>query len=141
MTSPSGEADKKTCQNSTVLVVEDDPLARIALAEHLRGIGYRVIEAGSADDAISALSSGSRVNVVFADVELPGSMGGFSLAVWVRNHYRLIPVILTSGVGAVIPPLNRQHVVPFLEKPYRPEEAAELIARVLSSSSLADRPD
>jgi DNA-binding NtrC family response regulator len=63
-------------------------------------------------------------------------MGGFSFAVWIRNHYRSIPVILTSGVGSVIPPLSRQHLVPFLEKPYRPEEAEKLIASVLASSPL-----
>jgi hypothetical protein len=61
-------------------------------------------------------------------------MGGFSLAVWVRNHCRFVPVIITSGVGSVIPSLSRQHLVPFLEKPYRPEEAAKLIASVLSSA-------
>jgi two-component system, response regulator PdtaR len=140
MTLPAGEADKDTRQNPTILVVEDDPLTRIAVAQHLRDAGYKVIEAATADEAVSVLSSGSRVHLVFADVELPGSMGGFSLAVWVRNHCRFVPVILTSGVGPVIRPLSRQHLVPFLEKPYRPEEAAELIASVLSSAPSVNRP-
>lgn len=123
----------------TILVVEDEPLARISVAGHLRSVGYLVVEASTADEAVEILSTGTRVHLVFADVELPGTMGGFSLAVWVRNHYRSIPVVLTSGVGAVIPPLSRQHLVPFLEKPYRPEEAAELIAAVLSQSPLVKR--
>jgi two-component system, response regulator PdtaR len=128
-------------QPLTILVVEDEPLARLSVADHLRSIGYRVIEADTADEAVSVLSSGSRIHLVFSDVELPGSMGGFSFAVWIRNHYRPIPVILTSGVGSVIPALNRQHLIPFLQKPYRPEEAATLIASVIASSPLVRRPE
>lgn len=126
-------------QRFTILVVEDEPLTRISISDHLRSVGYLVVEAGTADEAVSVLSSGSKIHLVFCDVELPGMMGGFSLAVWIRNHYRSIPIVLTSGVGSVIPPLSRQHLVPFLEKPYRPEEAADLIAKVLASSPLAKK--
>jgi DNA-binding NtrC family response regulator len=131
---PADHHQSELPESCTVLVVEDEPLCRISVADHLRSVGYRVIEAGSADEAVSVLSSGSRVHLVFSDVELPGTMGGFSLAVWVRNHRRFIPVILTSGVGSVTAPLNRQHLIPFLEKPYQPQEAANLIAKVLASS-------
>lgn len=131
---PADQVGAARQQTLTILVVEDDALSRISIASHLRDIGYRVVEAGDAEEAISALSSGSRIHLVFSDVALPGAMGGFSLAVWIRNHFRSIPVILTSGVGSAILPLNRQHLVPFLQKPYRPQEAAELIATVLESS-------
>jgi two-component system, response regulator PdtaR len=127
----AGQADPGS-KPATILVVEDDALARISVAEHLRGLGYHVVEAGTADEALSALSTGLRVHLVFSDVELPGTMGGFSFAIWIRNHYRSIPVVLTSGVKSVMLPLNRQHLVPFLSKPYRPEEAAELIATTLA---------
>jgi two-component system, response regulator PdtaR len=115
----------------SILVVENDPLVRISVADHLRSVGYQVVEAGTADEAVSALSS-SRIHLVFSDVDLPGTMGGFSLAVWVRHHYRSLPVILTSGVNSAMLQLNRQHIVPFLPKPYRPEEAADLIADILA---------
>jgi DNA-binding NtrC family response regulator len=137
----AGDSDRNTPRPPTVLVVEDEPLIRMDLAEHLREAGYLVIEVGTADQAMSVLSSGSKVHVVFSDVELPGTMGGFSLAVWIRNNHRFLPVILTSGVGSVIPPLSGQHVVPFLQKPYRPEEAAALIATVLSPSPAAQKSE
>ena len=128
------------CKNGhpppTILVVEDEPLVRLLIVDYLRSVGYLVIEAGSADEAVAAISAGARVHLVFSDVGLPGMMGGFSFAVWIRNHYRSIPVILTSGVSSAIPPLNRQHLIPFLPKPYQPQEAADLIATVLTKSPL-----
>jgi CheY-like chemotaxis protein len=120
-----------------ILFVEDDPLVRITMADYLRGAGYGVVEAGTADEAVSVLSSGTKVHLVFSDVELPGQMGGFSLAVWIRNHCRFIPVVLASGVNSVILPLARQHLVPFISKPYRPEDAKELIASALADSVFA----
>ena len=128
--------DLATNEAARILVVEDDPIARISVADHLRGVGYLVVEAGTADEAISALSSGSRIHLVFSDVNLPGSIGGFTLAIWIREHYRSIPIVLTSGVGSMIPPLLRQHLIPFLPKPYLPHEATDLIASVLLSSPL-----
>jgi CheY-like chemotaxis protein len=118
----------------TILVVEDDPLVRLSTAEHLRCAGYTVIEASTGDEAMSILTSGSKVHLVFSDVSLPGKMGGFSLAVWVRNNFRFLPVILTSGVRSAVMPLDRQNLIPFLGKPYRPGEAEQLIASVLAKS-------
>ena len=77
----------------TILLVEDDSLIRLLTAEHLTGVGYDVVEAATAEDAVAILSSGVRVHLVFSDVSLPGAMGGFALAVWVRHHFRSIPVV------------------------------------------------
>jgi two-component system, response regulator PdtaR len=138
---PADQAETGLRRAWTILVVEDEPLLRISVADHLRSVGYNVVEAGSGDEAALVLSSGSKFHLIFSDVELPGTMGGFSLAVWVRNHYRSIPVILTSGVGSVTGPLTRQHLVPFLEKPYLLDDAADLIANVLAASPFAKKQD
>jgi two-component system, response regulator PdtaR len=121
----------------TVLLVEDDALIRLTTADYLRGVGYKVVEAITAEEALAVLSSGVKIHLLFSDVSLPGKMGGFSLAVWMRNHFRSIPVVLTSGVDSAVRPLDRQNLVPFLAKPYRMEEAAELIASVLAKSPFA----
>ncbi|HWO73418.1 MAG TPA: response regulator, partial [Dehalococcoidia bacterium] len=58
----------------TVLVVEDEVLIRWVIAEHLRDCGYRVIEAGSGDEAIDVLRrTGLTIDVVLSDVRMPGS--------------------------------------------------------------------
>lgn len=132
---PADQAESELQQALTILVVEDEPLTRIAVADHLRSVGYLVVEAGTADEAVSVLSSRRKIHLIFSDVELPGAMGGFSLAVWIRNHYRSIPVILTSGVRSVIPALDRQHLIPFLPKPYQLQEVAELVSTVIAASA------
>jgi DNA-binding NtrC family response regulator len=123
----------------TILLVEDDSLIRLLTAEHLRGVGFDVVEAVTAEDAVAVLSSGVKVHLVFSDVSLPGAMGGFALAVWVRHHFRSIPVVLTSGVDSAVRPLDRQSLIPFLSKPYRMEDAEKLIASVLAKSLFARR--
>jgi CheY-like chemotaxis protein len=71
----------------TVLVVEDEVLVRLAIAEYLRDCGYRVIEASSADEAILVLQQPElTIDVVFTDIEMPGPMDGFGLAQWTRTN-------------------------------------------------------
>ena len=118
-----------------ILLVEDDSLIRMTTAEYLRNVGYNVVESATADEAARVLSSGTRVHLVFSDVSLPGDMGGFSLAVWVRRNVPFIPVILMSGVDSAVRPLDRQHLIPFIAKPFRMEDAAQLIASELAKAS------
>jgi DNA-binding response OmpR family regulator len=83
----------------TILIVEDEVLIRFDVADYLRTCGYRVLEAGNASEAMAILQSGHRIDLVFSDVQLPGSMDGFALARWVRSHRPDIKVILTSGAS------------------------------------------
>ena len=120
-------------QHRTVLLVEDDALVRISTADYLRGQGYQVIEAGTAIEAGTVLSSGAPVDVVFSDVDLPGATGGLSLAVWLHANYPAIPIILTSGVRAIMPTLSTQRTVPFVPKPYDLDKVAALIATTIEA--------
>ena len=86
--------------SKTVLIVEDEILIRWVIAQHLRDCGYRVIEAGSGDEAVDILRrTALAVDVVFSDVQMPGSIDGFALAQWVRQRRPDIKVILTSGAA------------------------------------------
>jgi CheY-like chemotaxis protein len=81
----------------TVLVVEDEVLIRLEVSEYLRGQGFRVLETANADEAKELLSSGERIEVLFSDVSMPGSIDGLELAYWVRENQPWVEVILTSG--------------------------------------------
>ena len=84
-------------RSSTILVVDDEILVRIAITEFLRDCGYSVIEAANAAQAIKVLSSDVQVDILLTDVEMPGEMNGFGLARWTREHRPAIHILLTSG--------------------------------------------
>src|SRR3712207_1405265 len=81
-----------------VLVIDDEVITRTVIADYLRDCGYRVFEAGTADDAIQILNSNLKIDIVFTDLELPGRSSGLELARWIRKHYPDMKVIVTSGV-------------------------------------------
>src|SRR3546814_6125781 len=83
-----------------VLGAEDDTLVRSAIAEALRDAGFRVMEAASADEALAYLEAAERVDLVFSDIQMPGSLDGFGLARRLRGRHPELPIILTSGNAA-----------------------------------------
>jgi len=103
----------------TILVVEDEVLVRLAIADYLRDCGYKVFEAGNVAEAKSVLKTDPSVDLVFSDVQMPGGETGFDLAVWVGRHYPAIRVVLTSGLaGATEKARDICHEGPLVAKPY-----------------------
>ena len=104
-----------------VLVVEDELLIRMDAVDMLSRAGFDVIEAVNADEAIMILESGSTIDVVFTDIQMPGSMDGLKLAAAVRKRWPPIKIVATSGVIKVgeddLPAGSR-----FLPKPYSPSQ-------------------
>ena len=88
----------KAISAPTILVVDDEVLVRSVIADYLRDCGYRVLEAGSAEDAVAILDSQMKVDIVFTDLELPGHSSGLELARWIRRRYPDVRVIVTSGI-------------------------------------------
>ncbi|WEX12095.1 response regulator [Chelativorans sp. AA-79] len=84
-------------KSNTILIAEDEALVRMAIADHVRSCGFKVLEASSAAAAIAALNSDPSVRLVFSDIQMPGDMNGFSLAAWIREHFPAVKIILTSG--------------------------------------------
>jgi CheY-like chemotaxis protein len=80
-----------------VLVVEDDFLLRMDAVQMVEEAGFDVLEAANADEAISILEARSDINVIFADINMPGSMDGLKLAHAVRGRWPPIKFITTSG--------------------------------------------
>jgi CheY-like chemotaxis protein len=122
----TGEAARE--QGAIVLVVEDEWIARIAVAEYLQGCGFRVLEAANADDAINVLNANDEIAVLFTDIEMPGSMDGFGLAGWVRRERPEVKIILTSGV---VRPIEAARDLceegAFMAKPYSHPDLARRI--------------
>jgi CheY-like chemotaxis protein len=112
----------------TILVAEDEVLIRDMIAQHLRAGGFLVIEASDAGEAIDALESGERIDLLFTDVMMPGVMNGIMLARWVQQNRPEIPVVLASGHKDAGQALPDQRLFP---KPYDLNEVEAHIRRAL----------
>jgi DNA-binding NtrC family response regulator len=115
----------------TILVVEDELLIRLHVADTFRDRGFQVIEAADAAAALSILKAGISVDAVFSDVSLPGEVDGFALARWIRNHRRGLPVVLTSGEVTTDHANSVSRDEPFFAKPCDYDHIADFIRQRL----------
>jgi CheY-like chemotaxis protein len=109
-----------------ILIVEDEALIRLRAVATVAAAGFEAIEAASADEAIRILECRSDIQVVFTDVQMPGSMDGLKLAHAVRNRWPQIKIIVTSGRELLteddLPEGGR-----FFAKPYDPTEICKAL--------------
>jgi CheY-like chemotaxis protein len=120
-------------RSETILVVEDEVLVRIALAETLRDEGFSVLEAANADEALAVLASSTPLDVVLTDVNMPGSLDGVALGRYVRTIRPGLKVIVVSG--RVPPEVAAEVADAFLAKPYEPASIVRTIDALLSDRS------
>jgi len=120
----------------TILVVEDEVLIRLVVAEYLRECGYRVHEAVSAEEAILILQAPEvSIDIVFSDVEMSGNMDGFGLARWVRSNMPDIQVILTSGAERSADIAGTLcEAGPLMKKPYHTQEVVDRIKQLKATA-------
>ena len=106
---------------ATILIVEDEILVRWAIADYLQDCGFKILSASSAEEAIHALRQYAlEIDVVFSDIRMPGSMDGFGLAAWIREHRPEVALILTSGHAQRSDAARElcEHAGEILRKPY-----------------------
>jgi two-component sensor histidine kinase/DNA-binding response OmpR family regulator len=80
-----------------VLVVEDEMMLRMRAVDIVEDAGFTSVEAINADDALAILESRSDIELLFTDIQMPGSMDGLKLAYAVQERWPLIKIILVSG--------------------------------------------
>ena len=109
------------------LLVDDEVLVRMTTADMLSDLGYTVIEAESAEEAMTVLATERSVRVLVTDHLMPG-MNGTELAMHVRAIRPEVPVLLVSGY-AELEGVNAE--IPRLTKPFRKDELAEALGALL----------
>ncbi len=110
----------------TALLVDDEPLVRMSTAEMLGELGYKVVEASSAEDALRRVRDGLRPNLLVTDHLMPG-MSGTDLGLALRNQYPELQILVVSGYAnneGITPDLSR------LTKPFRSDELAASLANL-----------
>ena len=117
-----------------ILVVETEILIRMVIAAYLRDCGYKVIEAANADEALLILRQPElRVDVVFSDVDVTGTMDGFGLSHWVRANRPGVETILVGTVArAADAAADLCESGPLLAKPYEPQTIVGRIKTLLA---------
>jgi len=103
--------------NALVMVVDDDVFELMGASGMFLDAGYRVLEAGNADEAMRFFETNADIRLLFTDVSMPGSMSGSDLARQVAERWPEVGIIITSG-------RPRPHELPlsvlFHDKPYEP---------------------
>ncbi|WP_108398118.1 PAS domain S-box protein [Devosia submarina] len=116
-----------------VLAVEDDDRLRKLTVSRLSQLGYEVLPAASGHEALSILSSGAKVDLLFTDIVMPGGLSGYELSSRVRKLYPDIRILLTSGFAEELareqPMADEQ--LRILRKPYRQAELAAAVSDAL----------
>jgi DNA-binding response OmpR family regulator len=135
-----------TASQARLLLCDDSPVERLALAHFLRRTGYTVDEAGDGEAAILHIKH-RPVDAVLLDLNMP-DVDGFGVLSYLQEHRRALPVILLSGM-----PLDRiQHKIkglpspelpPLLLKPIDPDQLLTLLELHLSGqlpTTVTERP-
>jgi CheY-like chemotaxis protein len=118
-----------TSAQQVVLVVEDEPLLRMAAVDMIEAAGFIVVEASDATQAVEILEKRLDIRIVFTDIDMPRGMDGMKLAALVRDRWPPIHIIITSG--HVTPPAaNLPADSVFFSKPYREGEVVAAIRRM-----------
>jgi CheY-like chemotaxis protein len=126
-----------------LLLCDDSPVERLALAHYLRGAGYNVDEAGDGESALQHLKH-RKVDLVLLDLHMPG-VDGFDVLNYLQEHRQALPVILLSGM----PPDQIQHKMfnlrkselpPLFIKPIDPAQLVDIVEMQLSGE-MPEVPD
>lgn len=122
----TGSGTPRPDLEGTVLLVDDEEFVRASTADMLAELGFAVVEAGSAEDALRRLKAGLQPDLIVTDHLMPGRSGS-DLAVEVKGQWPHVPVLLVSGYAeaeGVAPDLKR------LVKPFRQSDLAASIAEL-----------
>lgn len=124
------KAGNGSARKSTLLVVEDEILTRLATADFLRSSGYRVLEASNAHEAVAIFAAGEPIELILTDSSMPGPMDGAALAQWVRGQFPDVKIIIASDGS----PGNDTRGAPAItmQKPYALHSLLAYVNRLLA---------
>jgi len=114
-----------------ILLVEDEVLIRMQLADLLREVGYEVLEAANGEEATMILATAEKLDLIVTDVRMPGSMDGIELTASAKRLCPSLPVIVFSGhlsPGAADP------ADLFIQKPFRENEVLSAVENLIGAA-------
>ncbi len=121
----SSQIDAPHLQRPMVLVVDDSAEVAEVTSSLFEHLGYDTVYRDSAEAALKLLAEGTKIDLVFSDIVMPGAIDGVGLASEVRSRYPHMPVILTTGysdAAQAVPPDLR-----ILRKPFDTDALKDFI--------------
>jgi DNA-binding response OmpR family regulator len=129
------EPNVRTTEPIHVLLVEDEILINEWVAQSLSEQGFAVQAVTNADDALGLLASDT-IDVLFTDINLPGSMDGAALARRAREMLPNLPVIYASARATMLAPDARVPGAIIVPKPYKPELVGRLLTAAMRQAAI-----
>jgi CheY-like chemotaxis protein len=106
-----------THERPNVLIVEDERVSRRALTALMSAIGYETEAAGSAEEALDAVQSGTHPDIALVDLDLPGMNGLDLIGRLTELDPSVFPVLITAATGDRLNSLLANRGVAYLRKP------------------------
>jgi two-component system, NtrC family, nitrogen regulation response regulator NtrX len=126
------------CVGTSILICDDEKNIRRTLGMVLEGLGHRVVEAGSGEDALRLLDA-EELDLVILDVRLPKMTGIETLqAIRRRSSQQDVPVIMISGHASLSEAVHSVQLgaSDFLEKPLDRDRVLVSVKNALRSERL-----
>ncbi len=123
-------------QEQVILVVEDEDAVRAAAVAMLEEMGYRCLQAASAQAALDIVQSGEHIDLLFTDVVMPGSVKTRDFVAEAETLRPGLPVLYTSGYteNAIVHHGRLDEGVSLLSKPYSRNDLARKVAALISTA-------
>jgi PAS domain S-box-containing protein len=120
-------------QGETVLLVDDEAMVRMLIADVLNEAGYKVLEAGDGPAGLRILQSGARIDLLVTDVGLPGGMNGRQMADAARAARPGLKVLFITGYAenALLNNGRLEDGMSILTKPFEIDVLAARIREML----------
>ncbi|HET7885575.1 MAG TPA: PAS domain S-box protein, partial [Bradyrhizobium sp.] len=121
--------------DETILVVEDDALVRRYVITQIQSLGYKTLEASRASEALKIIDGPGKIDLLFTDVIMPGTMNGRQLVDAALVRRPGLKTLFTSGYteNAIVHHGRLDTGVLLLAKPYRKSDLARMIRVALKS--------
>lgn len=128
--------------NEVILVVEDDEAVRITTTALLRELGYSVLEAENADNGMAIVNSGLKIDLLFTDVVMPGTLRSPDLARRAKEKLPNLGVLFTSGYtqNSIVHAGRLDEGVELIGKPYTLDQLSRKVRQVLDAREVSAAP-
>ena len=125
----------ETKEQKIILIVDDEEALREGLGRVLEDEGYKVIAAGSGEQALAMLPN-HHVDLILTDIRMPG-MSGLELLKKVREINRTLGVIILTGYGEIESYIEAMNfgAMEYVNKPFKMNELKFIVNKILNRSS------